>query len=111
MDLSTREGRREQGLLIQRVVERAGLSVEELATRIGCSRALIYQYLSGATLAQPDKLQQIAAIAGVPLTYFFGGEAPDDARRVRRERESPDIRLAETIRQLEELAHAQSIPP
>ena len=61
MDLSTREGRREQGLLIQKAVERAGLSVEELANRIGCSRALIYQYLSGTTLAQPDRLQQIAA--------------------------------------------------
>src|SRR2546421_10284338 len=74
MDLSTREGRREQGLLIQKVVERAGLSVEELANRIGCSRALIYQYLSGTTLAQPDRLQQIAAITAVPLAYFYGAE-------------------------------------
>ena len=44
---------------IQQAVERANLSVEELAGRIGCSRALIYQYLSGTTLAQPDRLQQI----------------------------------------------------
>jgi transcriptional regulator with XRE-family HTH domain len=68
MDLSTKQGRREQGQRIQRAVERAGLSIEELAGRIGCSRALIYQYLSGTTLAQPDRLQQIAQETGVTLT-------------------------------------------
>src|ERR1700712_5067964 len=71
MDLSNRQGRREQGQRIQTAVERAGLSIEELANRLGCSRALIYQYLSGSTLAQPDRLQQIAALCGVPLTYFY----------------------------------------
>ncbi len=76
MDLRTRQGRREQGQRIQRAVERAGLSVEELAGRIGCSRALIYQYLSGTTLAQPDRLQQIARECDVPLTYFYS-EAPE----------------------------------
>ncbi len=71
MDLSTRQGRREQGQRIQQAVERAGISIEELAGRIGCSRALIYQYLSGSTLAQPDRLQQIATQCGVPLTFFY----------------------------------------
>ena len=71
MDLSNKLGRREQGQRIQRAVERAGLSIEELAGRIGCSRALIYQYLAGSTLSQPDRLQQIAAECGVPLTYFY----------------------------------------
>src|SRR5260221_1142326 len=76
MDLRTRQGRRDQGQRIQRAVERAGLSVEELAGRIGCSRALIYQYLSGTTLSQPDRLQQIARECGVPLTYFYT-DSPD----------------------------------
>ncbi len=80
MDLSTRQGRREQGQRIQQAVERAGISIEELAGRIGCSRALIYQYLSGSTLAQPDRLQQIAVQCGVPLTYFYT-EAPDEELR------------------------------
>ena len=71
MDLSTRTGRREQGQRIQQAVERAGISIEELAGRIGCSRALIYQYLSGSTLAQPDRLQQISVQCGVPLTFFY----------------------------------------
>lgn len=80
MDLSTRTGRREQGQRIQQAVERAGISIEELAGRIGCSRALIYQYLSGSTLAQPDRLQQIAAHCGVPLTYFYS-EVPNEGLR------------------------------
>jgi len=49
----------------------AGLSLDELARRIGCSRALIYQYASGAALAQNDRLQQIAREVGKPLYWFF----------------------------------------
>lgn len=109
MDLSTREGRREQGQLIQKAVERASLSVEELAHRIGCSRALIYQYLSGTTLAQPDRLQQIAAETSVPLAHFYGADG-DDGRRGRRGGD-PEARLAERIAQLEQLADAQEAPP
>src|SRR5215813_8159261 len=102
MDLSTRQGRREQGQLIQKAVERAGLSVEELANRIGCSRALIYQYLSGTTLAQPDRLQQIAVEVAVPLAYFYSGELPEDSRKGKRGSPPGDVqaRLAERITQL-----------
>ena len=73
IDFSTQAGRREQGRLIQQAAEAAGFSLESLAKEIGCSRALIYQYVSGATLAQPDRLQQIAARTGRPLLYFYGG--------------------------------------
>src|SRR5579872_333617 len=112
MDLTNRQGRREQGQLIQKAVERAGLSIEELANRIGCSRALIYQYLSGTTLAQPDRLQQIASEVSVPLAYFYGGQ-PEDGRKGRRggEAQDPRTRVAERIQQLEELANAQEAPP
>ncbi len=112
MDLSTRQGRREQGQRIQKAVERAGLSVEELANRIGCSRALIYQYLSGTTLAQPDRLQQIAAETGVSLVSFYAEEDSEE-REGRRppERDDPRSRLTERIQQLEELAQAQETPP
>ncbi len=75
IDFSTREGRREQGQLIQQAAEDIGLSLEALAKEISCSRALIYQYVSGATLAQPDRIQQIAQRTGKPLPYFYGGHA------------------------------------
>src|ERR1700678_1940715 len=130
MDLRTRQGRREQGQRIQRAVERADLSIEELAGRIGCSRALIYQYVSGTTLAQPDRLQQIAEQCGVPLTYFYvatpnvatlGEEdersaASQEVRTVNAN--SPTVttqdvtaRLADSLRTLQELADAQESPP
>lgn len=113
MDLTTRQGRREQGQRIQQAVERAGLSVEDLAGRIGCSRALIYQYLSGTTLAQPDKLQQIAAECGVPLTYFFES-GPDDSQQSPVTEPPPlqvSTRVAESLRALQELADAQEGSP
>src|SRR5437016_2386418 len=109
MDLSTREGRREQGILIQKAVERAGLAVEDLANRIGCSRALIYQYLSGTTLAQPDRLQQIAAETGSSLAHFFGA-GEDGGGAPASPPEDAKARLAERIQQLDELSRAQESP-
>jgi tetratricopeptide (TPR) repeat protein len=57
--------------------------MEELAQRIGCSRPLIYQYVSGASLAQTDKLQQISRVVGKPIAWFFADEtegiAPTDS--------------------------------
>lgn len=130
MDLSTRPGRREQGQRIQQAVERAGLSIEELAGRIGCSRALIYQYLSGSTLAQPDRLQQIAVECGVPLTFFYADAPPEPAALAPSETPSTPVapaveallppaptpqevaaRLNDSLRSLQELAEAQEGPP
>jgi tetratricopeptide (TPR) repeat protein len=120
MDLSTRQGRREQGQRISQAIERAGLSVEELAGRIGCSRALIYQYLSGTTLAQPDRLQQIARECGVPLTFFYA-ETLEEAETAPAAggREAAGItppeevaaRLNDSLRAFQELAAAQEGPP
>ncbi len=117
MDLSTRQGRREQGLRIQRAVERANLSIEELATRIGCSRALIYQYLSGSTLSQPDRLQQIAHECGVTLAYFYSEDAtlPAETSIPSASHSTPPQevtgRLNESLQLLQELADAQETPP
>lgn len=111
MDLRTREGRREQGKRLQQAVERAGLTVEELANRLGCSRALIYQYVSGSTLAQPDRLQQIAAICNVPLTYFYADSVEALEEKPEPAQEPIATRLAESLRALQELAAAQAGPP
>lgn len=127
MDLSTKQGRREQGQRIQRAVERAGLSIEELAGRIGCSRALIYQYLSGTTLAQPDRLQQIAVECGVSLASFYSAtETADTEEALASSPGAPSAapalpvlpppqevtaRLNESLRSLQELAAAQEGPP
>lgn len=79
MDLANRDGRRILGERIKRASREAGISLDELAVRIGCSRALIYQYVSGASLAQPDRLQQISAVVGKPLAWFFEDDAAPSA--------------------------------
>ena len=121
MDLSNREGRREQGQRIQSAVERAGISIEELAGRLGCSRALIYQYLSGTTLAQPDRLQLIAAECGVPLTYFYSDSAElpleNPSNQEINSKTTPSLpkdmtsRISDSLRALQELSEAQGGPP
>jgi len=73
IDFTTREGRHVQGQLIQQASEQAGFTLDALAREIGCSRALLYQYVSGVTLAQPDRLQQIARRTGKTLAYFYSG--------------------------------------
>ncbi len=98
IDFTTREGRRAQGRLIQQAAEEAGLSLEALAREIECSRALIYQYVSGATLAQPDRIQLIAQRTGKPLLYFYGGDATPD-------------NLLERVQGLLTLLTAQLAPP
>ena len=75
MDLSSREGRRQLGERIQTAADAAGLSLAELAQAIGCSRALIYQYVSGQVLAQADRLQAVGDRCGRPLAWFFDLEA------------------------------------
>ncbi len=116
MDFTTRQGRREQGLRIQQAVDNANLSIEELAKRIGCSRALIYQYLSGSTLAQPDRLQLIAKECGVSLVYFYSEEAPQTDSLASSPTQSATAvhesaqRLAESLHLLQELADAQESP-
>ncbi len=110
MDLSTRQGKREQGQRIQRAVERAGISIEELANRIGCSRALLYQYVSGSTLAQPDKLQQIARFCSVSLTYFYE-EEPAPAAVPAPAVSDVAQRMGESLQALQQLAGAQASPP
>jgi len=96
-----------------------------VAKEIGCSRALLYQYIAGTTLAQPDKLTLIARRTGKPLAFFYGAdltqpEAVEAEREdLRRERIELEQRQAEErVRQLRErldnlfaLADAQTLPP
>ncbi|MGQ9461487.1 MAG: helix-turn-helix domain-containing protein [Candidatus Fervidibacter sp.] len=74
LDLTTPEGRKKQGELILQAIKEAGLSVEQVAKDIGCSRALLYQYIAGTTLAQPDKLTLIARRTVKPLWFFYGAD-------------------------------------
>ena len=124
MDLSTRAGRHRQGQRIQAAAEEAGLPLAELAKQVGCSRALIYQYLSGQVLAQPDRLQAIANLCGRSLAWFYcdegetlpAAERDEELDRVRAELESEKLaferaRAGELAEHLTALAGAQGAPP
>lgn len=125
LDLTTPEGRKKQGELILQAIKEAGLSVEQVAKDIGCSRALLYQYIAGTTLAQPDKLTLIARRTGKPLAFFYGADLvqPEtlqvEREALQQERLNWERKQAEEqIRQLRErldnlftLAEAQVSPP
>ncbi|MCS7264117.1 MAG: tetratricopeptide repeat protein [Armatimonadetes bacterium] len=125
LDLTTPEGRKKQGELILQAIREAGLSVEQVAKDIGCSRALLYQYIAGTTLAQPDKLTLIARRTGKPLVFFYGADlAQPEAIQAEREAfqrerlelerklvEERERNLKQQIENLFSLADAQSSPP
>ncbi len=94
MDLTTQDGRRELGTRIQAAIAQAGYdSLPAFAERLGCSRALIYQYVNGDVLAQLDRLQEIARLTDRSLEAFF---APD-----------PNGRSADVERLLERCAEQE----
>jgi hypothetical protein len=88
MDLRTPEGKQELGRRIQAAIAEAGYeSLPAFATRLGCSRALIYQYVKGDVLVQLDRLQTIAELTDRPLAWFLLGEASLDSAAARDLRE------------------------
>lgn len=124
VELSRREGRAEQGRRIQEALDAAGLSLADVARQIGCSRALLYQYLAGQVLAQPDRLQAIAELCGRPLAWFYttadeplpAAERDAELSRLRRALEEEKLawqrqRGREVYEQLLHLAEAQAGPP
>ncbi len=123
LDLTTPEGRKQQGALILQAIKEAGLSVEQVAKDIGCSRALLYQYIAGTTLAQPDKLTLIAKRTGKPLAFFFGVDLTTSKAPTGEPQERPtaellqvpsgdwERRLQERLEGLFALAQAQASPP
>ncbi len=101
MDFTTDQGRRELGIRIQAAIARAGYdSLAVFAEALGCSRALIYQYVSGDVLAQLDRLQLIAQLTDCSLEWFFASGPEGRSADVERlERETAE--RSERIQQLE----------
>ena len=72
MDLRNGTGRKELGRRIQAAIAGAGYqSLAVFAEALGCSRALIYQYVNGDVLAQLDRLCEIAELTDRPLDWFL----------------------------------------
>lgn len=104
MDLTDPQGRQQLGRRIQSAIAGAGFdSLPVFAQELGCSRALIYQYVNGHVLAQLDRLQLIADLTGRPLEWFFSTDPSATTAEVRELRErlsAAEARAAELERAL-----------
>jgi len=99
MDLRTPEGRAELGRRIQAAIAGSGYdSLAAFAEALGCSRALIYQYVNGEVLVQLDRLQSIGSLTGKPLDSFFCDDpngVPLEVQRLRSEAGAQGARAQE----------------
>jgi tetratricopeptide (TPR) repeat protein len=85
MDLQQESGRRELGRRIQSAIVQAGYdSLPVFAEALGCSRALIYQYVAGDVLVQLDRLSRIAQLTDRPLDWFLAEDPNGGAAEMRR---------------------------
>ena len=63
---------------IKKVLREKGVSVSELARRIGTDRSNIYHYLRGDYDPKIEKVEQIAEALGVSVSYLAGmSDDPD----------------------------------
>lgn len=94
MDLREESGRRELGRRIQTAIAQAGYSsLPAFAEALGCSRALIYQYVGGDVLVQLDRLTAIAELTGRPLDWFVVEDPNGAAGEVQQlERQADELR-------------------
>jgi transcriptional regulator with XRE-family HTH domain len=88
------------GKRIQRAREEAGLSQEELASRLGCTQAALSNYELGKRRLYLANIEQIARILNKPLNYFLNDSS---LKANSQSREPQDEIAAEIIRLLSEL--------
>ena len=106
MDLRTPEGRLELGRRIHSAIAEAGFdSLPRFAQALGCSRALIYQYVKGDVLVQADRLQHIGELTGKSLEWFFTPRHNGDCAETQRLTEE----LSRARVRVEELEQALSL--
>ncbi len=88
------------GKKIQRARDEAGLSQEELASRLGYTQAALSNYELGKRRLYLANIEQIARELNKPLSYFLDESAvPANAER----EEPPDETISEIVKLLSEL--------
>ncbi|MBC7289109.1 MAG: helix-turn-helix transcriptional regulator [Armatimonadetes bacterium] len=76
-------GRRPLATKIKTARLQAGLTQQQLAERIHCSRTVIADYERGRSEPDPERLAAIAAATNVPLTFFLSAPVLLDGEPVR----------------------------
>jgi transcriptional regulator with XRE-family HTH domain len=88
------------GKRIQRAREEAGLSQEELASRLGCTQAALSNYELGKRRLYLANIEQIAKLLNKPLNYFLN----DSNFKANSQSQEPQDEIqAEIMRLLSEL--------
>jgi transcriptional regulator with XRE-family HTH domain len=59
-----------------------GMSQTELGVALNVTFQQIQKYERGINRVSPSGLEKLAATLGVPISYFFGGQPPDDSTEI-----------------------------
>lgn len=71
----------ELGVRIKDARKKAGLTQEQLATKMGVKRPTITQWETGATTPHARKLEELAKALGLPRLELFGGPLAPNTRQ------------------------------
>ena len=99
------------GMLLKAVRRQAGFSQEDLGSKLGISFQQIQKYEKGVNRITAGRLQQMADILNVPVSYFYGGgtkaAAPHGVKTILRSVGNPTaLRILRAYTRLEkEKAH------
>lgn len=86
---------------ITEAMEAKGLSMDDLARQLGITVKTLKNWLSGRTMPRPNKLQMLAGVLGVSLTWLLSGTEEHDPLSGR------PSRLDQLEQKVERMAHLQ----
>jgi transcriptional regulator with XRE-family HTH domain len=88
------------GKKIQKAREEAGLSQEEMASRLGYTQAALSNYELGKRRLYLANIEQIAVLLNKPLSYFLDEPVPDAKVEGRKEKNETTAEIAELIAEM-----------
>jgi len=88
------------GKKIQKAREEAGLSQDEMASRLGVTQAALSNYELGKRRLYLANIEQIAVLLNKPLSYFLDEPAPEGKSDIRHKTDETISEIVELLAEM-----------
>ena len=73
INLKDKELKRSVGMKIQMIRLSKGMTMEEFGKLFGAAKSIVYRWEKGQSLPCPNRLKEIADLAGITVQYLLEG--------------------------------------